>query len=588
MIRLSERCPIGPIKGLLVVTLPASVLLCAPASIAATPADTAATHALLQARYELDLAVLRNTPAAHASEAQRAASIGRECHGVLAGEPKEEDFLPSEGSLTPRANGERERSSRQQQTISEELGIVLSAASAAPDRSAFEAYGAATASLSWSDARIAPLVHAEAARLEEQVSAPPSDVCADMKAWAQSGYRQLSPASRALRAIQAARDEQREVEGSSSALLKQSEGATELVLLRRTAAVRRKLTSKLFQRFSVFSGLERALGVPEGPSEEHRQRLLARGKTRSGETFTVRRESPGESLDSSCRHPVSVEISKVQSQENGLNLISSDGSVCLSGRGERQPASGCSDGEVSVTVAVPGNVRSVRLGLNDGSSISSSVVHVPRRYGGPVGVYVQAFRAERHRPVSLTEFARHGEVVRTIRLSIPPCKRESRLAGLTFVNLVKGTVPGGRSFTIQGALIGPGKHRDLNVTAEVGSEGGGDEGPGETTIGGSGAKKAFPWSRIKGCPPSPFALLYSILEPPGDSVLARTPEGLVPLTKLTLAPNLGAAGPLVYGIFSSLPSELIVRRSDGTTLYSESLAATAEEDAEFCEGFVEP
>ena len=130
-----------------------------------------------------------------------------------------------------------------------------------------------------------------------------------------------------------------------------------------------------------------------------------------------------------------------------------------------------------------------------------------------------------------------------------------------------------------------GAHRDFSVTAGVGAEGGGEEGPGELAIG--GAKKAFPWSRVKGCPPRPFVLLFGILQAPGDSVLARTPEGLVALSKLALAPDLGAAGPLVYGAFSAIPSELIVRRNDGSTLYSESLAAKAKEDTEFCEGLAE-
>jgi hypothetical protein len=36
------------------------------------------------------------------------------------------------------------------------------------------------------------------------------------------------------------------------------------------------------------------------------------------------------------------------------------------------------------------------------------------------------------------------------------------------------------------------------------------------------------------------------------------------------------------------PSELVVRRSDGTTVYAESLAAKATEETEFCEGYAEP
>ena len=99
--------------------------------------------------------------------------------------------------------------------------------------------------------------------------------------------------------------------------------------------------------------------------------------------------------------------------------------------------------------------------------------------------------------------------------------------------------------------------------------------------------KPSPWHSLVACPPHAFALVYGLLVSPGDSVLARTPKGLVPLAKQQLDPSMHAEGPLVYGAFSSLPSELIVRRSDGSTLSSESLVAKAKEDAEFCEGLAE-
>jgi hypothetical protein len=56
---------------------------------------------------------------------------------------------------------------------------------------------------------------------------------------------------------------------------------------------------------------------------------------------------------------------------------------------------------------------------------------------------------------------------------------------------------------------------------------------------------------------------------------------------VAIAPDLHPGGPLVYGVFSTLPSELIVQSSDGSTLYTESLAAKGKEEAEFCEGYEE-
>ena len=53
-------------------------------------------------------------------------------------------------------------------------------------------------------------------------------------------------------------------------------------------------------------------------------------------------------------------------------------------------------------------------------------------------------------------------------------------------------------------------------------------------------------------------------------------------------PRLNAGGPLFYGVFATTPTELVVERADGSTLYTESLAVKAKEEAEYCEGYAEP
>jgi hypothetical protein len=99
---------------------------------------------------------------------------------------------------------------------------------------------------------------------------------------------------------------------------------------------------------------------------------------------------------------------------------------------------------------------------------------------------------------------------------------------------------------------------------------------------------AFQPSLSVECPPHESAVVYSILPAGGASVLARTSAGLVPLATAPIAPSLHSGGPLVFGAFSTLPSELVVLRSDGSTLYSESLATKDQEEREFCEGYAEP
>jgi hypothetical protein len=115
----------------------------------------------------------------------------------------------------------------------------------------------------------------------------------------------------------------------------------------------------------------------------------------------------------------------------------------------------------------------------------------------------------------------------------------------------------------------------------------GDPGLNQPAIG-LGTTKAFPWSLSIGCTPHPYAILYGILAPPGESVTARTPQGIVALNMVPIEPRVHAKGPLVYGAFSALPSELTVLGANGSTIYTENLQAKATETAQFCEGYAEP
>jgi hypothetical protein len=577
---------------LALVALLASALCAAPASVAATPTDIAATHALLQAHYALDVALLESAAASRASTAKLAASLGRECHGVLAGEPAEEGLTTAPaGSATPRARGERERGQRQRQTIDEELSAALGDAGYQPVRAAIQSYLAATAPLSWSDARIAPLVHTDAAPLEEAVAVVPPDVCADMKAWSQSGYRLLSPASDAFRSARASHDEQLASAGSLGALLKPFEDASAIALLRRTAALgaRRDDEARLLQDVKIDSQLRRALGEQESPFEQRTlEPVLGHGKTQSGATYRVRRDRSSESRGSSCRHEVSVELEQQRSSRSGASFSSGGSGICLSHSARDRASSGCSGNEASITDVVPASVSTVRMRLSNGKVLTSAVVRIRPSDGGPAGVYVQAVRPHDAYPVLLTELDRHGHVVRVVPLTSLRCRSNGTAAPPAFFTLVNGSLPGGQQFTIQGTLVefGHSQHQ-FSLNALVGSEVTNEESLSEGIVGHAAPPKAFAWSSAIGCAPRPFALVFGILAAPGDSVLARTPEGLVALSKQELASSLYSQGPLVYGAFSSLPSELIIRSSDGTTLYSESLVTKAMQESEFCEGLAE-
>ena len=72
-------------------------------------------------------------------------------------------------------------------------------------RPAEEAYAAEVRQLSWSNPAIASALQAATTAQLEAVSAPAPPFCTDARAWAQSGYRALSAASREFEASRAAR-----------------------------------------------------------------------------------------------------------------------------------------------------------------------------------------------------------------------------------------------------------------------------------------------------------------------------------------------------------------------------------------------
>jgi hypothetical protein len=552
----------------------AMVVSIVPASIAATPADRAATQTYLQAGYRLAKTLVKNVDASRASVAALVTRLGGECHGVLASAPKEEPGPSKESSLSARARGELQRSELQQQTIDGELRGTFVSSIYQPDRLAIESYAATVTPLTWSDPQIASLVRFASTSIEEPLS-PVPDVCEQMKGWAGSGYHLLSPASRAFASAQHAGSAARP-EGSIASLLAPYEDSRERALIRRTRALQTKLAGALKRLAGGYSSLLRALGVPESPFEDTRKEpVLGRGTTRAGTTFVVRRQAPSEA-SSSCRRSVSVEFTE---RHGG-----SSSSVCLGGNSDRQPSGGCGGGIQSIQAAVPASVRTGRLLLSNGQTITSSVVRVPRNAGGPGGVYVQEVRGYSPYPVSLTELNAGGNVVKVVGLEKLRCARETAAMSPTLVDLAQSTTPDGEPFSIQGISVHPnrGPASLFLLPPPVGVQRSSSEEGAERTESGS-----FTWSLALECPPHPFVIVYGILSPPDASVLARTPAGLVPLTVVPIDPNLHSNGPLAYGVFTSVPSELIVHSSNGSTLYAESLAVRAKEETEFCEGYAE-
>jgi hypothetical protein len=549
-----------------------------PAVAAASSPDAQATHAYLFAQHKLVTALLHGSAATRRAESAAAANIARECPGVVSGMPQEPSLKAF--PLPPRVRGENARLSKQKRTIEEELSAAVDRPGGSLYRPAEEAYAAEVRQLSWTNPTIASALQAAATARLEAVSAPAPPFCAHARAWAQSGYRALAAASREFEASRAAQRRSEQGDSSLGTLLKPYENAPDRALIRKTNAVEHELFASAFAAVRTVFGLERIVGFPKVGTEEPKQITLGHGRTAAGTRFEV---SSGSGLlgGLGCHRAATVAYTRPGAPED-LIVGGPNNPICLSSPQYRHPALFCEVGIETIQTAVPASVRSVRLVLADGRTIESRAVAVPRRDGGPAGIYAQEVRGNTSHAVSLVELNAGGSIVLTVGLPryrcVKPRKEPEEFPAVT--ELASGRTPEGETFTIRafGSFNGePYLSVDTGVDPEVN----------EPAIG-LGASKAFSWSLSIGCTPRPYAILYGILGSPGKSVVARTSQGAVALNVVPVEPRVHAKGPLVYGVFNALPSELAVLGANGSTVYTENLQAKATEAAQFCEGYAEP
>jgi hypothetical protein len=560
----------------------ASAMLCGSVPVtAASSSDVQATRAYLVARYKLVTALLHEAAAARGAESAAAAQIAQECPGVVSGMPQE-PFPKPFATPPPRARGENARLSQQKEMIEGELDTTVDRPGESLYRPAEEAYASEVRQLSWSNPAIAPALQAATTARLEAVSAPAPQFCADARAWAQSGYRALSAASREFEASRAGRRNSDQAEERSlGTLLKPYENASDRALIHKTSSVENKLLASTGAVVRTVLGLGRIVGFPQTGIEEPKQIAVGHGRTAAGTRFQVSSGSGLPGALNSCHRSAAVAYTRPGAPE-ALIEGGPNNPICLSSPQYRHPAVFCEVGIETIQTAVPASVRSVRLVLADGRTIGSRVVQVPRGDGGPAGIYAQEIRGSTSHAVSLVELNAGGGVVLTVKLPRYRCvKSRKEPEGLpTATELASARTPGGETFTISafGSFNG-GPFLDVDT--------GVDPGLNEPAIG-LAASKAFPWSLSIGCAPHPYAILYGILMPPGKSVVAQTPQGAIPLNVVPVEPRIHAKGPLIYGAFSALPSELTVIRANGSTVYTENLQAKATEAAQFCEGYAEP
>ncbi len=420
----------------------ASAALCGSVPVAAaSSSDAQAIRAYLIAQYRLVTALLHDTAAARGAESAAAAQIARECSGVVSGMPQESS-LTLFSAPSPRARGENARLSQQKQTIDEELGAAVDRPGGVY-RQAEEAYAAEVRQLSWSNPAIASAVQAATTARLEGVSAPAPPFCADARTWAQSGYRALSAASREFEASRAARSSSDQGEERSLGTpLKPYENASDRALIRKTSAVENKLLATVSAAVQTVFRLDRIVGFPQAGTEEPKQINLAHGRTAAGTRFQVSSGSGLLGALGSCHRSVTVAYTRPGAPEV-LIVGGPNNPICLSSPQYRHPALFCEVGIETIQTAVPASVRSARLVLADRRTIESRVVRVPRRDGGPAGIYAQEIRGSTSHAVSLVELNAGGGVVLTVELPryhcVKPRKEPEELP--TSTELASGRTP---------------------------------------------------------------------------------------------------------------------------------------------------
>jgi hypothetical protein len=609
--RGDSRLRVRHVRGLVTLLALGLFLAIAPASVAATTQNTAATHTYLLAMNSFEETELANQAQEIAAREAMSTRISSECPGILTNAPPHEEVFGlglagpgGHSAPSPRAEGERHRQSRQLGDLKLELSFALLASRSQPDREATAALIHALTPLKWSNPKITFLLRFIVELLKEELNLPSPPVCADMKSWVESGYKMLSAASK-------------ESASRSEALLKLSfeliavgqagvrpfpedlaryENAPDRALARHVETIAVGLRKTTDAQAAILKRLEASVGLPaaKAPKVKLPKRkpvVVARGKTAAGGSFVARAEPPQRPLD--C---IFVTITEPSRPSEGLGaLLSGEGtSRCLSrSRVAANPAVHCNAGLLTVEANLLQKTRSARLLLSNGATIDSPAIRVPAHAGGPAGLYYQVVRGPSPIPVSLTELDARGRTLSVLKLpAVVECtKHPVKYFPGGIVRLVHESPPQAPAFTIRAERYRKLGTVHFELKFEASNEellfGGGNGGSFEGDVTDPRGWQAFQPQASSGCQPQPYAIVYGLLKVPSDTVLARVSGKLVPLRNVTIPAHLHAGSVLAYGVFSPLPTELLIRDASGKTIDSASLAEAAKSDTETCEGEAE-
>jgi hypothetical protein len=184
--------------------------------------------------------------------------------------------------------------------------------------------------------------------------------------------------------------------------------------------------------------------------------IIGGGVTAAARHFVVTIESPGERPvvpsakgftygSGGCRASFTI-------VESGSN--DSTGTCLTEARADTTPSVTCASGYLRIQALTKDDVSEVRLTLQGGSQVTSSVITVPGKYGVPVGIFFQTLAVRSPAPTTYTELDSNQKLRRAVSLpNIGRCvprrsRRQRGFVGHDYIPYDRGPAPKSRTSTI--------------------------------------------------------------------------------------------------------------------------------------------
>jgi hypothetical protein len=276
--------------------------------------------------------------------------------------------------------------------------------------------------------------------------------------------------------------------------------------------------------------------------------VLAHGRTAAGADFVATIEPTKE-----C--PLEVAV-----MENGVGTSKACYSIL---EAPARPKIECLAGRLIIHLQVTSATQKVRLNMSNGQTVTSRVIAVPRRLGGPASLYYQAVMGPSPLPVSLTELGEDQKPLQTLAIRrIQECAPDLvKRAGPPEHVLARVQTPDGTTLSISNSderILGR-LYRGLRVVLD-------ETPPKEIGVGALRFTPPLRWGARRVCNgATPFTVIYGVLENQRDHAVARVGGKPQTLSHTMLPATTGWHGQLVYGIWGEIPEELTVKTPAGKT-----------------------